>query len=83
MSVKPIAGKPVIGLNADYQSAKKERPALTYLCAGYYDCLVKVGAIPLIVPPLDDGNDLARVLDMLDGFVMIGGADLDPAATDS
>jgi putative glutamine amidotransferase len=32
----------------------------------------------VIVPPLDNGNDLARVLDLLDGFVMIGGADLDP-----
>jgi putative glutamine amidotransferase len=78
MSDKPFDGKPVIGLNADYQSARKDRPAFSYLCAGYYDCLAKVGAVPLIVPPLDDGNDVARILDMLDGFVMIGGADLDP-----
>ena len=70
--------KPLIGVNADYRSRRKETPALSYLCAGYYDCLVKVGAIPLVVPPLEDGNDLARVLDLLDGFVMIGGADLDP-----
>ena len=70
--------KPLIGLNMDFRSATKEMSALSYLWAGYYDCLVKVGAIPLVVPPLDKGNDLARVLDMLDGFVMIGGADLDP-----
>jgi len=70
--------KPLIGLNADYRSARKATPSLSYLCAGYYDCLVKAGAIPIIVPPLADGNDLARVLNLLDGFVMIGGADLDP-----
>jgi putative glutamine amidotransferase len=39
---------------------------------------VKAGAIPVILPPLADGNDVCRVLDLLNGFVMVGGADLDP-----
>lgn len=70
--------KPVIGLNADYRAAKDAQPAYSYLCAGYYDCLMKAGAIPIILPPLGDRNDLACVLDLLDGMVLIGGADLDP-----
>jgi putative glutamine amidotransferase len=70
--------KPLIGVNADYRSARKDVPAFTYLAAGYYDSLVKAGAVPLIIPPLGDAGDLGRLLDLLDGVVMIGGADLDP-----
>ncbi len=70
--------KPLIGLNADYRSARKDSPAFSYICAGYYDSLVKAGAIPLILPPLAEEKDLNRVLDLLDGVVLVGGADLDP-----
>jgi putative glutamine amidotransferase len=73
MSVKPL-----IGLNADYRAAKKDSPAFTYICAGYFDAISKSGAVPLIIPPLTDSDDLSRILDFLDGLVMIGGADLDP-----
>ena len=31
--------KPLIGLNADYRSAKKDSPAFSYLAAGYYDSI--------------------------------------------
>ncbi len=70
--------KPLIGLNADYRSARKDAPAFSYLCAGYYDAVVKAGGIPLIIPPLNDMADVDRILDVLDGVVMVGGADLDP-----
>jgi putative glutamine amidotransferase len=70
--------KPLIGLNADYRSARKGTAAYTSLWAGYYDSLIKVGALPVVVPPLVDEADIDRVLDLLDGFVVIGGADLDP-----
>ena len=70
--------KPLIGLNADYRSAKKDAPAFSYLCAGYYDAICRAGGVPVVVPPLEDQDDLDRVLDLLDGFVMVGGADIDP-----
>ncbi len=70
--------KPLIGLNADYRSARKDAPAFSYVCAGYYDALVKAGAVPVIIPPMTDRDDLDRILNMLDGVVFIGGADLDP-----
>jgi putative glutamine amidotransferase len=70
--------KPLIGLNADYRSAKKDAPAVSYLCAGYFDCVTKAGGIPIIIPPLTEEEDLDRVLDLLDGVVLAGGADLDP-----
>jgi putative glutamine amidotransferase len=73
-----MAVRPLIGLNADYRSARKDAPAFSYICAGYHDALVKAGAVPMIVPPMTDRDDVQRVLDVLDGIVLIGGADLDP-----
>jgi putative glutamine amidotransferase len=70
--------KPLVALNADFRGAKKDAPAFTYLCSGYYDAIVKAGGIPLILPPLADEDDLARLLDLVDGVVLVGGADLDP-----
>lgn len=68
----------MIGMNADYRAARKEGPALSYVHAGYYNCILAAGGIPVILPPLQDEADAARVLEGLDGFVMIGGGDLDP-----
>jgi putative glutamine amidotransferase len=73
-----MSGKPLIGINTDYRSAKRGAPAFSYLCAGYFDCLIRAGADPIVIPPLGDEADVNRVLDLLDGVVMIGGADLDP-----
>ena len=71
-------GKPKIGVTADYRGARKDAPAFSFLCSGYYDALVKSGAVPLVIPPLADEADIGEVLDVLDGVVMVGGADLDP-----
>ena len=70
--------KPLIGLNADYRPSRKEGPALTYVPAGYYNAVQASGGIPLILPPMEDKNDLARVLELVQGFVLVGGGDLDP-----
>ena len=70
--------KPIIGLNADYLNASGEKPAFTYVAAGYYDAICRVGGIPVIVPPLDDDDDLSDLLNRLDGMLLVGGADLDP-----
>jgi putative glutamine amidotransferase len=73
-----MRSKPLIGLNADYRAVKKDSPALSYVCAGYYDSVTEAGGIPIILPPVKDDADLLRLVDMLDGVVLVGGADLDP-----
>ncbi len=70
--------KPLIGLNADFRAAKKDSPAFSFIAAGYYDSILAVGGIPVILPPIAEADDVNRILDMLDGVVMVGGADLDP-----
>ncbi|HJN07523.1 MAG: gamma-glutamyl-gamma-aminobutyrate hydrolase family protein [Pirellulaceae bacterium] len=70
--------KPIIGINADYRAARKDAPAFSYLCEGYYECIIKAGGIPVVLPLQQEEADLSRVLDKLEGFVLIGGQDLDP-----
>jgi putative glutamine amidotransferase len=70
--------KPLIGLNADYRAAKKDAPAFSFVCAGYYDCIREAGGLPIVLPPVEDDADLNRLLDLVDGMVLVGGADLDP-----
>ncbi len=73
-----MQSRPLIGLNADYRSAKKDSPAYSFVSAGYYDAIIKAGGVPVILPPMDDEESLNRILDVLDGVVLVGGADLDP-----
>lgn len=73
-----FADKPIIALNADYRSSTKDAPAFSYVAAGYYDAILKAGALPLILPPVPEDEDLSRLLDLVDGLVLVGGADLDP-----
>ena len=73
-----MACKPLIGINTDYRSARGDAPAFAFRAAGYFDSLAKAGAVPLIIPPLESEADLSRVLDLLEGMVLGGGADLDP-----
>jgi putative glutamine amidotransferase len=73
-----MAKKPLIGLNADFRSARKDSPAFSFLCSGYYDYLSQMGGVPVVIPPLRSEDDIQQVLDALDGVVMIGGFDLDP-----
>lgn len=70
--------KPLIGLNTDYRSARMDSPAYAYLASGYFDCIMRAGGIPVIVPPLDQEEDMSGILDLLQGFVLVGGHDLDP-----
>ena len=76
-----MAAKPLIGINVDYRSARKDSPAYCFLHAGYCNSLIKAGAVPMMIPPLDDEADMRRILDLLDGMLFIGGADLDCRTT--
>jgi len=70
--------KLLVGLNADYRPSRKEGPAVSFIPAGYYNAIQAAGGIPVVLPPMEDEDDVVRVLDMLQAFVLVGGADLDP-----
>ena len=56
-----MSKKPLIGLNADYRPLQKAGPALSYVPAGYYNCIQAAGGIPVILPPLEDEDDIAAI----------------------
>ena len=70
--------KPLIGINTDYRAAVRSTPAFSYIAAGYFQSIFAAGGIPVIVPPMDDADSIHTLLNQLHGFMMIGGADLDP-----
>lgn len=73
-----MQAKPLIGINADYRCANGNQPSFSVVTAGYYDSITRAGGIPIIIPPMQDEDDINAILDRLDGVVFIGGADLDP-----
>jgi len=70
--------RPCIGINADFVPAGKSSAARFSLSAGYADAVAAAGALPLVIPPFDEGVEIDAWLDLVDGFVLSGGADLDP-----
>ena len=73
-----MQSKPVIGINTDFRAATNDRPAYSIISAGYFDAVIKAGGIPSILPSLVEQDEIAAMLDKLDGFVLVGGPDLDP-----
>ncbi|MBQ2822805.1 MAG: gamma-glutamyl-gamma-aminobutyrate hydrolase family protein [Thermoguttaceae bacterium] len=69
--------KPVIGINADFVEAKGEKEAFSYVWAGYYESILRAGGIPVILPPMQNEDELRQILNHLDGIVLTGGGDLD------
>ncbi len=70
--------KPLIGINAEYRKPSGGQPSFSYLASGYYDAISKAGAIPVILPPMEDEAALSQALEHVDGFMLVGGGDLDP-----
>lgn len=69
--------KPLIGIGADIQSPEGSRERV-YAYLTYADAVRRAGAIPVLVPPQPENvRDLAAGLD---GVLLAGGEDCDPAA---
>ncbi len=73
-----MQSKPLIGINTDFRGAANDHPAYSIISAGYFDAVIKAGGIPMLLPPLPEEDDISAALDKLDGFVLVGGPDLDP-----
>jgi len=76
--VTSVDEKPLIGLNADFREAARSTPAFAYIAAGYFQSIIKAGGVPVLIPPQPDQESVNRILDAVEGMVLIGGGDLDP-----
>jgi putative glutamine amidotransferase len=71
--------RPVIGLTSYLEPAKfgvwETEAALLHRV--YVDCVVAAGGIPVLLPPVSDAYD--KIVSTVDGLVLTGGADVEPA----
>jgi putative glutamine amidotransferase len=70
--------RPFIGVNPDLVPAGKQAAPAVRLALGYLDAIIAAGGLPVVVPTCQRDMEVDSWLDRLDGFVLSGGADLDP-----
>lgn len=68
--------KPIIGLTTyiDDKSSSK----LSFLSYSYVNSVVLAGGIPVLIPIIEDSDDISRYIDTVDGILFAGGEDISP-----
>ncbi|MBQ1821699.1 MAG: gamma-glutamyl-gamma-aminobutyrate hydrolase family protein [Clostridia bacterium] len=67
--------KPLIGVTPLFDRGRDSY----WMLPGYFLALEEAGAVPVMLPLLDDEESLKRLVDTLDGFLIAGGQDVSPA----
>lgn len=70
--------KPIIGIGSDVQSPEAERRDRAFGFLTYVEALREAGAVPVLIPPQPE--NAAELVAQLDGVLLAGGPDCDPAA---
>lgn len=63
---------PIIGITANVTDGNVS------LLSGYFKSVIKAGGIPMVIPPSEETDTIASMLDSLDGILLSGGADINP-----
>ena len=71
-----LNSKPLIGLTPAYYDHKEMDRSI--LGKSYTDSVQRAGGLPVVIPPIIEGNNLAQLLRRLDGIILTGGDDLNP-----
>ena len=77
--------KPLIGVTPGYSSSSDDKNVgyvyngTTRLLGTYIETVIRAGGVPVILPALRDSLSCADILSRLDGMMISGGEDLDPA----
>src|ERR1700712_3698175 len=78
-SSKTGMGAPIIGISTidDHDAAGQHAPRFS-LNQSYTKAVETAGAIPILIPQIEDAENLRRIYDMLDGILLPGGLDIHP-----
>lgn len=71
---------PVIGITSVYKVDQKKNSASTLVDFAYVRAVAENGGVPVILPTVDSEDIIRRYVQDLDGLVLVGGADIPPAA---
>ena len=71
--------KPVIAITGDFRPERYTGAALSWFNTGYYDSVSAAGGLPMLLAPVENDDDLHRMLENVTGVVLSGcNLDLDP-----
>lgn len=73
--MKEKMNKPIIGLT----SYQRERGAYCVVVTEYIESVFAAGGIPICIPTIKTDADYEYYMEMLDGIIFTGGADINPA----
>lgn len=66
---------PVIGVTA----SRDDRGTTLSIGREYLESVLEAGGLPLIVPYVEDAESIRSIADRIDGLLLTGGGDIDPA----
>ncbi len=72
--------RPVVGITSVYKISKASGSASTSVGFAYVRAVAENGGVPVVLPTIDDEEVIERYVQDLDGLVLVGGADIPPAA---
>lgn len=68
--------KPVIAITGNFGDKGCE------LAEGYYQSVIQAGGVPLVIPPFDNADAIAELLNHVDAILLSGGGDMNPLFVD-
>jgi putative glutamine amidotransferase len=71
--------RPVIGIPCSSARRGDSRPAAYGNNQSYIHAVQRAGGVPLLIPPYQDAGALEAICSRLDGLLLSGGCDIDPA----
>ena len=78
--LKKSTGKPVIGITCDVMKLKPFFAEFELFCDyRYIRAIIRAGGTPILLPINPLQKEIPRLVDLIDGLVMIGGADIHPS----
>jgi putative glutamine amidotransferase len=75
-----VASRPLIGITASTLSAGEHRPRGFKLNQSYARAVAFAGGAPVLIPALGEDESLRAIFESIDGLLLPGGGDVDPAA---
>jgi putative glutamine amidotransferase len=70
--------RPVIGINMAVPDQEKTKNTTLSIQSAYVDAVLAAGGTPILLPPVMDLDMVPVYTDMVDGFVFVGGPDINP-----
>lgn len=73
--------KPHIGITCDYmisETGKSLGQERNYVSREFIEAVKEAGGVPILIPIINEEEDILQIMDLLDGIILSGGFDVNP-----